>query len=292
MSVRATSFAVVPTALLRDPRISPQAKALYTVIRSFADYGQTTGAHPGQATLLGALGFTSPSYLVRLRDELGRFGWLRWFVVRSGGAVVRTDYECADDPWAAEEQPSPSPEVESPSIEGELSLSGGGGVGLQGGGALPLQAGGNREPFTESPGPRTAAAARRAPEVDPLLAVRGFEALRVKLQADAWPALEGYVRAAEHPDAVVAAIAACGPDGAEGRAGVGWLEISRGLIDMLAAGKRFAPNILRAFIRGIARDREHAGSNGNGHRESVADRTKRRALELAQKQGITLEGVR
>lgn len=86
----------MPTALLRDPTISPQAKALYAVIRSYADFGKVEGARPSQGTLCLILGM-SIRQLRRLRTQLEKAGWLRWKLVRSsGGDVRRTDYLCND----------------------------------------------------------------------------------------------------------------------------------------------------------------------------------------------------
>lgn len=82
--------------MLRDPSISPQAKALYAVIRSYADYGKVLGAYPSQATLCLDLGITV-NYLKRLRAELKAAGWVRWRLMRNPrGDVRRTDYLCND----------------------------------------------------------------------------------------------------------------------------------------------------------------------------------------------------
>lgn len=96
MATIATHFSPVPTALLRDPTVSPQAKALYAVIRSYADYGKVLGAFPSQATLCLDLGITV-NHLKRLRTELQGAGWVRWRLVRNKrGDVRRTDYLCND----------------------------------------------------------------------------------------------------------------------------------------------------------------------------------------------------
>jgi Helix-turn-helix domain len=101
MAVQATHFAPVPTALLRDPSISSPAKALYALIRSYADFGKTDGAHPSQTTICEAMGCTLRS-LLRWRSELRKTKWLRWKLIKStGGEVRRTDYICNDLPMGS-----------------------------------------------------------------------------------------------------------------------------------------------------------------------------------------------
>jgi len=97
----ATHFSPVPTALLRDASISLQAKALYAVIRSYADYGKGGGAYPSQATICRVAGI-SVSHLRRCREELRKAKWLRWtLLTSSAGDVRRTDYICNDLPGAS-----------------------------------------------------------------------------------------------------------------------------------------------------------------------------------------------
>jgi hypothetical protein len=110
----ATHFSPVPTALLRDPTISLQAKALYAVIRSYADFGKAGGAHPSQATLCKVAGI-SMSHLRRCREELRKAKWLRWTLLTApSGDVRRTDYTCHD---VAGESLRPRLEVPPP-VEG------------------------------------------------------------------------------------------------------------------------------------------------------------------------------
>lgn len=134
MSVIATQFSPIPLALLRDPTISPQAKALYAAIRSYADFGRQSGARPSQAAICRDLGFKSETTFVKWRAELGAAGWLGWTVRRSeSGRATSTDYLCHDQ--------------RSPAQMGEVPRANGGRV--------PRANGDNREPIprahTESP---------------------------------------------------------------------------------------------------------------------------------------------
>lgn len=96
MASIATHFSPVPTALLRDPAISPQAKALYAIIRSYADFGKAGGAYPSQATICAVTGI-SVRHLRRFREELRTAKWLRWTLLTGpAGDVRRTDYTCHD----------------------------------------------------------------------------------------------------------------------------------------------------------------------------------------------------
>ena len=82
------------------------------------------------------------------------------------------------------------------------------------------------------------------------LAEARSKALRARLPAAAHEALDGYIRSAQFPAAVVQSILAEGPDtGVNGAAGKTWEHIAQALIDMRAAGKPFTPLVLRAFIR-------------------------------------------
>lgn len=75
-------------------------------------------------------------------------------------------------------------------------------------------------------------------------------ALRARLPATAHEALDGYVRAAHFPKAVIQTVLAEGPDtGTNGTAGKTWEMIGQALVDMRAASKPFTPLVLRAFIR-------------------------------------------
>lgn len=111
MPIIATHFSPVPTALLRDPSISLQAKSLYALIRSYADFGQPEGAHPSQERLCEDCGITVAT-LRRLRKELKTVGWLTWKLLKTAkGDVQRTDYWCNDLPHGSRRQrgevPSP-----------------------------------------------------------------------------------------------------------------------------------------------------------------------------------------
>jgi predicted transcriptional regulator len=73
--LRGVPFAQVETELLKDPHITPQCKALYSLLVS---YGPDR-IFPGQETLADCLGVTRQTintWLVKLRD-LGLIGWDR-----------------------------------------------------------------------------------------------------------------------------------------------------------------------------------------------------------------------
>lgn len=76
------------------------------------------------------------------------------------------------------------------------------------------------------------------------------KALRAHLPAAYHEVLDGYIRAAQNPAAVIATILAEGPDtGTNAAPGKTWDVIGRALLEMRAAGKPFTPALLRAFCR-------------------------------------------
>jgi hypothetical protein len=88
--------------------------------------------------------------------------------------------------------------------------------------------------------------------------------LEASLSTAAMAIAVGYVRAARQPNAVVASIRAQAPGGTEERAGVSWAVVGKALEDMAGAGAAFTPNALRAFVRGVGRNREAEGETGGG----------------------------
>lgn len=117
----------MPTALLRDPTISPQAKALYAVIRSYADFGKAEGAYPSQGTICGAMAI-GVTTLRRLRGELKAAGWMAWKLLKTtSGDVRRTDYICKDlappSLHQREEVPAPVAGGVLPSVVGNRETS-------------------------------------------------------------------------------------------------------------------------------------------------------------------------
>jgi hypothetical protein len=89
-----------------------------------------------------------------------------------------------------------------------------------------------------------------SPEPRVLSPESGAAALRARLPVAYHKVLDGYLRAAQYPDALAAAILAEGPDtGTNGAPGKTWDVIGRALLEMRAAGKPFTPALLRAFCR-------------------------------------------
>jgi DNA-binding MarR family transcriptional regulator len=70
-----SGYAVVPNALLRDPRVSDRAVRLYAVLDGRRAHRQA-GIRVGQATLAADLG-ASESTVKRAAEELEEAGWLR-----------------------------------------------------------------------------------------------------------------------------------------------------------------------------------------------------------------------
>lgn len=88
-----------------------------------------------------------------------------------------------------------------------------------------------------------------------LASVSRYSELRRLLPEKAYPALDGYVRAAKHPNAVVAAILDEGPEtGINAGPAKTWLIIGQALQDLLAAGETFTALRLRAFIGRLVRE--------------------------------------
>lgn len=78
-------------------------------------------------------------------------------------------------------------------------------------------------------------------------------ALRARLPDQYHEVLDGYLRSAQHPEAVIATILAEGPDtGINAAAGKTWDVIGQALLELRAAGKPFTPALLRAFIRKLS----------------------------------------
>ncbi len=107
-----------------------------------------------------------------------------------------------------------------------------------------------------------------------------FLQLERQLPSHAIPALEGYHRAARHPGALALAILAETPDGIHAKAGVTWAVVGDALADMFAAGKEFAPVILRAFVRKLLE--QPPAPKGNGV-PTPSERAYARAAELERK---------
>ncbi len=106
-------------------------------------------------------------------------------------------------------------------------------------------------------------------------------ALRARLPVAAHDALDGYLRGAPYPDAVVQTILAEGPDtGTNGAAGKTWEVIGQALIDLRGAGKPFTPALLRAFVRKLL----EVPPTRLG--ETPADSARRTADELERKAKI------
>ncbi len=120
---------------------------------------------------------------------------------------------------------------------------------------------------------------------DPLGSIDGYAVLHTKLDPSHQPPLEGYVRSAQHPTALVATILGMGPDtGPNALAGITWRVIGQALLEMQAASKPFTPALFRAFCQRLTAGPAGAGGAAD---ESPGDRARRRAAELARGMGAS-----
>lgn len=89
------------------------------------------------------------------------------------------------------------------------------------------------------------------------------ELLRQRLPRDAHEALDGYLRAARHPAAVIASILDEGPDtGINASPGKTWAIIGHALRDLQAAGEGFTPLRFRAFVTRLVKESAASGETG------------------------------
>lgn len=103
--------------------------------------------------------------------------------------------------------------------------------------------------------------------------------LQQLLPSKAHAALDGYLRSARHPEAVVAAILDEGPDtGINAAAGKTWAVIGQALCDLQAAGEPFKPVLFRAYCTRLMRVDASAPDG-----QKPADRM-RQAAEVARQQ--------
>jgi hypothetical protein len=107
------------------------------------------------------------------------------------------------------------------------------------------------EPRADAVGASTFARVSRATE------------LLARLPTSAHDALEGYLRAAQDPAAVVATILAEGPDtGTNAGPGKTWAHVGQALLDMRAASEPFKPLLFRAFVSRLVRQRDAPSGEG------------------------------
>lgn len=108
--------------------------------------------------------------------------------------------------------------------------------------------------------------------------------LRERLPPAYHDVLEGYLRAAPFPPALIQSILAEGPDtGINGAAGKSWEIVGQALLDMRAAGKSFSPVLLRAFCRKLLeKPRETVGGLTDAERMRRAAEVERRREEAAR----------
>lgn len=110
--------------------------------------------------------------------------------------------------------------------------------------------------------------------------------LRERLPTDAHGALDGYLRAARHPDALIGSILAEGPDtGTNAGPGKTWAIIGQALRELQAAGEGFTALRLRAFVTRLVKE-AHATAEQGGlkpyERMRLAADEERRREEAAR----------
>lgn len=211
-------------------------------------------------------------------SALVKIGVLRWGATRDGmrvGELVNfPKRQKIDRPSISflygelapldEGQQTPSEPPAAPSREGSETL----GVG-------------SLEPGALSPEPTVLSPESRGPTAT-LASVPRYAELHQRLPDKAHPAIDGYLRSARHPQAVVASILDEGPDtGINGAAGKTWAMIGQALCDMQAAGEPFKPVLLRAFIARLMRE---AATPGNPAALSRGDAARARAAELEREE--------
>lgn len=104
--------------------------------------------------------------------------------------------------------------------------------------------------------------------------------LRQRLPATYHEALDGYLKSAPFPPAVIQSILAEGPDtGINGAAGKTWDHIGQALLELRAAGEGFRPVLFRAYVTRLVR----AAVDPAGAGLSTADRAKA-TLERMQRE--------
>ncbi|SRR6266568_180405 len=229
--------------------VSRDARYTYVLTWCIADDKGLFRAEPRQ--LLGQLYPHDPeidgSHLEAWLSDLVSIGVLRWRADRAGARIG----ELVN--WPKRQK------IDKPSksyLEGEL-------ITLAGGSQLP------REPVaaesrlsreTLAPGSLEYRALNPEPRVvadddDRLARVSRIGELRDRLPSSAHNALDGYLRAATDPAAVVATILAEGPDtGTNAAAGKTWEHIGQALLDLRAASEPFKPVAFRAFVERAQRD--------------------------------------
>lgn len=244
-------------------RVPRDARLAFVCCWCIADDAGLFRAEPRQ--LLGALfphdHDVADSQLEVWLADLVRIGVLRWRQTRDGarvGQVVNWQRQKIDKPsksfLSGELLPldidsrGTSEAVATPSLAPREDVSGG---------VLSL------EPRVLSPEPR-------AVEPDALL--------RERLPSAYHEALEGYLRSAPYPVAVVQAILAEGPDtGINGSAGKTWDHIGKALLELRAAGEGFRPVLFRAYVRRLVTADQQGDVGPSGAPLTDAEKMRRAA---------------
>jgi len=217
-------------------RLSRDVRYTYVLLWCIADDKGLFRAEPRQ--LAGQLypydSEVDGSHLEAWLSDLVSIGVLRWRTDRAGARIG----ELVN--WLKRQR------IDRPSksyLEGELTSLAPGSQPPREDGAPELR--GARDGLD----PRSLESRVLSPEPR-VLSPESGAALRARLPPAYHEVLDGFLRAAPYPAAVVSTILAEGPDtGTNGAPGKTWELIGQSLLELRAAGKPFTPVLLRAFIR-------------------------------------------